>query len=227
MGPHTEPCPTPKSDFPAQLFVISGVSCAGQYTVWARYHDTDDQMEDHDDIWEEVGVTSKTYFHHSTLPCTEYQYGVSVTVGDQVSDIVSLETRVVTSIDTSDIYSPPDLIVNATMDGGQLTWSHRKCIDSYRVRSCTRDSAECYESTVITNDTIATHTLTNLRPCSQYMVTIHPSTRDTGEVSAKPMLLNTLPPPAMPPTPVEVILDIPGDKVDISCPQVECATGYR
>ena len=215
-----------------QMVVIrwSSVPCARQYTVWTRdndLHHADGDMSDNGVSWSVVGVTSKTYFQHSTQPCTEYQYGVSVSIGDQSSGIVSLDSSLVTNIDTSIVYSPPHISINTSEAGAELSWSHRKCINSYRVRSCSQDSATCYESTVITNSSLVSHSLRDLRACSVYTVTIVPSTSETGEVTAQPMTLTTLPPAASPPARVQVNLDTPGDKVDISWPQVECATGYR
>ena len=41
-------------------------------------------------------MTSKTYFHHASLACTEYRFGLAVIVGEEESEIVALEdTRVI------------------------------------------------------------------------------------------------------------------------------------
>ena len=50
-----------------------GVTCVDQYKVYAKYQDSQHDNIDTRD-WELIGVTGKTYFHHSTLACTEYRY---------------------------------------------------------------------------------------------------------------------------------------------------------
>ena len=70
------------------------------------------------------------------------------------------------------------------------------------------------------------HSIANLSPCTEYTLSIFPSTSE-GELNAQPLTLKTLPPPARPPETVDVRLNDIGDKLDISWSKVACATGYR
>ena len=55
-----------------------------------------------------------------------------------------------TNIDTNVIFSPPNIIMKMFPDGAELSWDHRKCINSYRVQSCSRDVSTCYEAQEVT-----------------------------------------------------------------------------
>ena len=48
------------------------VTCAGQYKLYAKYQDFQHTNIEQRD-WELIGVTSKNYYHHTTLACTEYR----------------------------------------------------------------------------------------------------------------------------------------------------------
>ena len=199
----------------------AGVQCAGQYKVWAMYGDMKD--------WEMVGVTSKNYYHHTTLACTEYKFGLSLTLGDEESDIVGLDSSIMTNIDTNVIYSVPNIETIMTPGGAEISWDHRKCIHSYRIKCCTKDATVCYEASEVTekrNMTRVSHSITNLSHCTDYSLSIYPSTAE-AELDSQPLTMTTLPPPPRPPASVDVRLNDVGDKVDISWSQVECATGYR
>ena len=79
----------------------------------------------------------------------------------------------------------------------QISWDHRKCISSYRVSLCSRASSSCYEAQEVvgSNASRVVHSITDLAPCTEYTLSIFPSTGD-GELNTQPATLATQPPPA-------------------------------
>ena len=164
------------------------------------------------------------------MACTEYRFGLAVTVGEEESEIVSLEETVMTNIDNDVIFTPPNIQMNISSHSVQLTWDHRKCITGYRIRLCSLATVQCYEAqeVMVTSDRghQVSHTIGELEPCSEYSLSVHPSTAD-GELDSASLSVVTRPPPPRPPAQVEVGLNTRGDKVDITWSKVQCATGYR
>ena len=164
------------------------------------------------------------------MACTEYRFGLAVTVGEEESEIVSLEETVMTNIDSDVIFTPPNIQMNVSSHSVQLTWDHRKCITGYRIRLCSLATVQCYEAqeVMVTSDRghQVSHTISELEPCSEYSLSVHPSTAD-GELDSASLSVVTRPPPPRPPAQVEVGLNTRGDKVDITWSKVQCATGYR
>ena len=151
-------------------------------------------------------------------------------MGEEESEIVALEETVMTNIDSDVIFTPPNIKINVSSHSAQLSWDHRKCITGYRIRLCSLATVQCYEAQeLVTSDDDrgqVTHAISDLEPCSEYSLTIHPSTAE-GELDSQSLSLVTQPPPPRPPASVEVGLNSRGDKVDITWSKVQCATGYR
>ena len=141
-----------------------------------------------------------------------------------------LEETVMTNIDSDVIFTPPNIKMNVSSHSAELSWDHRKCITGYRIRLCSLATVQCYEAQeVMTSDNDqghVSHTIGDLEPCSEYSLSIHPSTSE-GELDSAALSLVTRPPPPRPPASVEVGLNPRGDKVDITWSKVQCATGYR
>ena len=141
-----------------------------------------------------------------------------------------LEETVMTNIDSDVIFTPPNIKMNVSSHSAQLSWDHRKCITGYRIRLCSLATVQCYEAQEVVTSADArgqvSHTIGDLEPCSEYSLSIHPSTKE-GELDSAALSLVTRPPPPRPPASVEVGLNPRGDKVDISWSKVQCATGYR
>ena len=175
-------------------------------------------------------MTSKTYFHHASLACTEYRFGLAVIVGEEESEIVALEDTVLTNINTGVIFTPPNIQMNISSHSAELSWDHRKCITGYRIRLCSLTTAQCYEAQEVMSageeKSHVRHVISDLEPCSEYSLAIQPSTGE-GELVGGSLGLVTRAPPPRPPAQVEVALNTRGDKVDISWSEVQCATGYR
>jgi hypothetical protein len=85
------------------------IQCANHYAVYQKINTPDGE-------WERIGITSKNYFRQRGVPCTEYMYGVKVTVGDEESEIVEFKKAVVTKLDNSGPYVPPNLQITETPD---------------------------------------------------------------------------------------------------------------
>ena len=79
----------------------------------------------------------------------------------------------------------------------QISWDHRKCISSYRVSLCSRASSSCYEAQEVVGSNVSrvVHSITDLAPCTEYTLSIFPSTGE-GELNTQPATLATKPPPA-------------------------------
>ena len=141
-----------------------------------------------------------------------------------------LEETVMTNIDSDVIFTPPNIKMNVSSHSAQLSWDHRKCITSYRIRLCSLATVQCYEAQEVVTSSDdrghVSHTIGDLEPCSEYSLSIHPSTQE-GELDSAALSLVTRPPPPRPPASVEVGLNPRGDKVDITWSKVQCATGYR
>jgi hypothetical protein len=59
------------------------VTCANHYAVFQKVNKPGEE-------WERVGTTEETFLKKKGVPCTEYKYGVKVTIDDEESDIVDL-----------------------------------------------------------------------------------------------------------------------------------------
>lgn len=208
----------------------NSVDCGSQYKVWTKYQDFQSRNIEARD-WEMIGVTSKNYFQHASLACTEYNFGISVLVGEEESDIVGLTSSVMTNIDSSIIFSPPNLELSPTTEGCEVSWEHRRCIRSYTVKTCRQDRTElgCYQSEQLTehfSHNRLVHSVSGLQSCTNYSLSIYPVTEE-GELRGQTFSFQTSSPPAQPPTSVQLRMSESGDKLEISWSLVQCATGYR
>ena len=215
------------------LLQWNSVDCGSQYKVWTKYQDYQTaNLEQRD--WEMIGVTSKNYFQHASLACTEYRFGLSVLVGQEESEIVSLASSVMTNIDSSVVFSPPNLQVSPTEAGAVVEWDHRKCITSYRLETCRqgrkgRLDSLCAESEVITEEGTGSrlsHSVSGLQSCTNYSLSVYPTTHQ-GELSAQTFSFTTGSPAPRPPSSLNLRMSEAADKLEIRWGEVECATGYR
>ena len=62
---------------------------------------------------------------------------------------------------------------------------------------CSRASSSCYEAQEVVGSNVSrvVHSITDLAPCTEYTLSIFPSTGD-GELNTQPATLATKPPPA-------------------------------
>eukprot|EP00090_Calanus_glacialis_P038230 TRINITY_DN6681_c1_g1_i1.p1 TRINITY_DN6681_c1_g1~~TRINITY_DN6681_c1_g1_i1.p1 ORF type:complete len:594 (+),score=118.67 TRINITY_DN6681_c1_g1_i1:126-1907(+) len=63
------------------------VKCANHYEVFQKIDEPEEE-------WERVGTTEENFFKKKGVPCTEYKYGVKVTIDDEESDIVDLDQSI-------------------------------------------------------------------------------------------------------------------------------------
>ena len=196
------------------------VQCATHYTLYQR-EDTPGGE------WERVCVTSKTYAEHIVRPCTQYSYGLRVTVGEEESHLIELAGPVISQLDTAVPYSPHSLEISETPGGAVVSWEHSKCVESYRLRACHRAGDQCYEEQVTISDSnTISHTITSLHPCTDYTLHIFPST-SAGEFSAASALFSTTSPAPHPPADIDVVITRATHGVLLSWSGVACATGYN
>jgi len=203
----------------------NAIQCASQYEVFQKINTIGG-------VWEKIGTSKENVFESKGVPCTEYKYGVKVTIDEQVSEVVEFNEAIMTKIDTSVPYVAANLAIHPTPDGAHLTWDHGKCIKSYKIRTCEfiGETEECFEEMVIIEDPSMykmAHTLKNLNSCSKHHVEIFPLTEEDEELAAEPRTFITASPAASPPQEVSVSLNQATNKVDISWSKVQCADGYR
>jgi len=202
----------------------SAVQCASSYEIFQHVNSADGD-------WETIGTSEATELSIKGVPCTEYRYGVKVTIDGVQSDIVEAEEAVMTPIDNSVPYVASNLINDPSTDSLELSWDHAKCITSYKIKICKDGSAEedCSEENMIIEDP-STHNLTrkieNLSPCSSYSMQIF-ATTDGEELNAETTLFQTLAPAPVAPENLSVSLNAETNKIDISYDPVSCATGYK
>jgi len=202
----------------------SAVQCASAYEIFQHVSTPDGD-------WETIGTSEATELSIKGVPCTEYRYGVKVTIDGAQSDIVEAEEPVMTPIDNAVPYVASNLIIEPSTDSIELSWDHAKCITSYRIKICQDGSAEenCLEENRIIEDA-STHNLTekieNLSPCSAYSMQIF-ATTDEEELSAETNHFETAAPAPNAPENLSVSFNGETNKIDISYGQVACATGYK
>lgn len=202
----------------------SAVQCASAYEIFQHVSTPDGD-------WETIGKSEATEFSIKGVPCTEYRYGVKVTIDEEQSDIVEAEQPVMTPIDNTVPYAASNLIITPSTDSIELSWDHAKCITSYKIKYCKDGSPEedCLEVERIIEDA-SIHNLTekieNLSPCSSYSMQIF-ATTDGQDLDAETEHFQTSAPAPTAPENLSVGLNGATNKIDISYEQVACATGYK
>ena len=93
------------------------IKCANHYEVFQK-------LDTPDGKWQRIGTTLDNFFKQKSAPCTEYKYGIKVTIDDKESDIVEINHAVMTILDENMPYSPSNLELIPTENGAQVTWDH-------------------------------------------------------------------------------------------------------
>jgi hypothetical protein len=62
----------------------NSIKCANHYEVFQKVNTEEEE-------WERVGITEESSIKKKGLPCTEYKYGVKVTIDDEESEIVEFD----------------------------------------------------------------------------------------------------------------------------------------
>ena len=165
------------------------IKCANHYEVFQK-------LDTPDGKWQRIGTTLDNFFKQKSAPCTEYKYGIKVTIDDKESDIVEINHAVMTILDENMPYSPSNLELIPTENGAQVTWDHSRCFKSYRIRACRQDGHDelCEEYEGITSDSQkAFYTIQGLHPCSEYQLQIFPSLGES-ELNAETKVFKTTSP---------------------------------
>jgi len=199
----------------------TSVECADSYEIFQ--HVSGDAGD-----WETIGTSDSNELSIKGVPCTEYRYGVKVTIGDQTSDIVEAEESVITHLPSHAPYSPPNLIISPDVNGAEISWDHALCITSYRLAICDSNKENCFDNEIVI-DNYDQHNVTwmieDLKACSDYSVEVF-ATSNEQELGAEPHAFSTTAPEAKPPANVKYDMNVNG-KMDIQFDHVECASLYH
>jgi len=199
----------------------SPVQCAEFYEVYQQVNTGGD--------WELVHTTEDSSEVSATLagvPCTEYRYGVAVTIDGVRSKINEADTPLMTPLESDTAFQAPNLEVMATENGVQLSWDHGACIPSYQVRVCPT-TGDCVENTVIRDSTVhnITEEFENLDACSDYTVEIFPQI-EGEEFGSEMKSFKTLVPSPTPPQGFTAEYRAQNE-VEFKWEGVECSSGYE
>ena len=198
----------------------SAVKCAATYTVYQKQ-----SLEGSD--WEEMEKVGTEQLTTQGVPCTQYNYGVTVTINGKESQMVETDEVLVIPMVTSVPFHPSSLHMNPTENGLTATWEHAHCISGYRVEVCEAGTEDCVEPQI---DLTATHeqdvTAESLKPCTEYTMKIF-ATSNEIEMDAKVQTFTTQSPAATPPADLTAELNPTSGKIDVAFSPVQCASKYK
>lgn len=200
----------------------SPVDCAEFYEVYQKVNSADGD-------WEVVYKTEESMAELNGVPCTEYSYGVQVSIDGVKSEIVEIPDTVMTQMDDSAPFVAPNLEIQPLPTGAVLTWDHGACISSYVIKTCpVVGEMICEEQTIIRDSSVhnITFVIGELKSCSGYTVEILPEI--TGkEFDPDHTEFRTQFPAPSPPQEFTAIYRIGINKVELEWSEVECASGYK
>ena len=198
----------------------SAVKCAATYTVYQKQ-----SLEGSD--WEEMEKVGTEQLTTQGVPCTQYNYGVTVTINGEESEMVETDEVLVIPMVTSVPFHPSSLHMNPTENGLTASWEHAHCISGYRVEVCEAGTEDCVEPQI---DLTATHeqdvTAESLKPCTEYTMKIF-ATSNEIEMDAKVQTFTTQSPAATPPADLTAELNPTTGKIDVAFSPVQCASKYK
>jgi len=198
----------------------SQVKCALTYTVYQKQ-----SLEGSE--WEEMEKVGTNQLTTQGVPCTQYNYGVTVTINGQESGMVETDDVLVIPMDTSVPFHPSSLHMTPTENGLTATWEHARCITGYRVEVCEDGTEDCVEPPI---DLTATHeqevTAESLKPCTDYTMKIF-ATSNEVEMDAEVQTFTTQSPAATPPADLTAELNPTTGKIDVAFSPVQCASTYK
>jgi len=198
----------------------SEVKCAATYTVYQKQ-----SLEGSD--WEEMEKVDTHQLTTQGVPCTQYNYGVTVTINGEESEMVETDEVLVIPMDTHIPFHPSSLHMNPTENGLTATWEHAHCITAYRVEVCEEGTEDCVELPI---ELTATHeqevTGESLKPCTGYTMKIF-ATSNEVEMDAEVQSFTTKSPAATPPADLTAELNPASGKIDVAFSPVQCASNYK
>ena len=179
----------------------------------------------------EVSLVNITTSHHVTLPvnhCQQYQLGIRTVLGtDTRTEVVPLRT-IVTEIENPEYYILPNFAVESELETAVISWDHRTCIQSYRVKLCQENDSDkiCFEKQLIpTAKQRILAKMGQLKMCSVYSLDVFPL-YNNSEIKTKTTQLRTKS-LVQNPKNVKLSLDSVRDKVNIQWDSVKCANNYK
>lgn len=201
----------------------SPVTCATSYKVYQM------QEKEYSD-WEEVATSEGTSWKGAGVPCTEYHYGVAVLIDDSKSEIKKVGEPIITPLDDTAVFEPPNLDIIPEDNQVVLTFDHGSCISQYDIKICEEDQGEkyCFPGTYTPEASEHNITFTSeaLSPCTNYNLQINPTHNDKYLTSVKKTFTTAAPEPT-PPEEANITLSENKDFVELSWSKVMCAEGYK
>jgi len=200
----------------------SPVQCAEHYEVYQKVNSAGGD-------WEIVMTTEETNIELNGVPCTEYKYGVLVSIDGIKSEIREVDGSVMTNLDNSVAFVAPNLLIDSLEDGALLSWDHGACISGYTVKACTTDGENiCEEQEIMKDSTVHNISLEihDLKSCTAYSLEILPIVPGS-DFEADFTDFRTSFPAAAPPSNFSAVYMKDSNKVELSWSEVECASGYK
>jgi len=198
----------------------SPVKCAATYTVYQKQ-----SLEGSD--WEEMEKVPTNQLTTQGVPCTQYNYGVTVTINGEESEMVETVEHLVIPMVTSVPFHPSSLHMIPTETGLTATWEHARCIDAYRVEVCEAGTEDCQELPIVLTLTHEQEvTAESLKPCTDYTMKIFASSNEV-EMDAEVQKFTTKSPAATAPADLKAELNPGTGKIDVAFSAVQCATRYK
>ena len=179
----------------------------------------------------EVRVVNTTTSPHYTLQanhCQQYHLGIRTVLGSNTrTEVVPLRT-IVTEIENPEYYILPNFAVESELETAEISWDHRTCIQSYRVKLCQENDSDkiCFEKQLIpTAKEKILAKMNQLKMCSVYSLDVFPL-YNNSEIKTKTTKLRTKS-SVQNPKNVKLSLDSVKDKVNIQWDSVKCANNYK
>ena len=162
--------------------------------------------------------------------CRRYSLGIRTSFGSHgQTEIVPVQS-VVTEIENPEYYILPNFEVKTELEGAVLSWEHRPCIQSYRVKLCQENYSDkiCYEKQLLPTETEKdriSDKIINLKMCSVYSYDVF-TLYNSSEIKTKTTHFTTKS-QVQNPKNVKITLDAVKDKVTIQWDPVKCAKSYK
>lgn len=116
----------------------NSIKCANHYEVFKKENAPEGE-------WNRVGITEDNYIKIKGVPCTEYKYGIKVTIDDQESDIVEFENLITVS-PAMGISDHPSLTIEDRANGSVTfaiyngDMNHNCKVEQYHIRHNSKEN---------------------------------------------------------------------------------------
>ena len=205
---------------PAISLAWRGVRCASLYEIVS--------IEQEGGEVRLVNTTTRPAFTFPADHCQQFQLGIRTVLGaDTRTEVVPLRT-IVTEIENPEYYILPNFAVESELETAVISWDHRTCIQSYRVKLCQQNDSDkiCFEKQLIPTAKVKILAkMSQLKMCSVYSLDVFPL-YNNSEIKTKTTQLRTKS-LVQNPKNVKLSLDSVKEKVNIQWDSVKCANNYK